>query len=260
MDRHYLHIAKFEKNVWSIAEEHVFMSAIQGLRKVEIEVKAPYDPQTGDLQRQLDDKINELDFDHNKFDIKVSVKFNLEDACEKVMKELKDVFHLKEIQSTKQSLRCGGYFYKVIAHFPELILLEQHNKYHVMYMESLARISLRRLMLNDPLEIICCQMIDQLFMKATLAYNKGERYVLLDEPHADFERPFHPQFLKMLTHEFKTNFPFLGFQVVEVSYGLYELMHLLVWNFDENNKRLFQKDVPQYLCNAFPEGFDYLDA
>lgn len=260
MNKYYLPIKKFEKNEWSLAEDHVFMSATQGLRKVEIEIKAPYNSETQDKLREVNQKIQEMGVDRNKFEIKVSVKFDLEEACEKVMKELKDVFHLKEIQSNKQLLRCGGYFYKVVGYFPELIELEQHNYYHVMYMESLARISFRRLMLEDPLEIICCQMMDQLFMKATLAFNKGERYVLLDNPDNDFEHPFHPQCLKIMTREFKTHLPFLGYKVVEVGYGLYELMHLLVWNFDANNKRLHKKDVPQYIFNAFPEGCDYLDA
>jgi hypothetical protein len=210
----------------------------------------------------VNQKIQEMGVDRNKFEIKVSVKFNLEEETERVTKKLETVFGLKEISHTRQLFKGGGYFYKVVGYFPELNELVPENKYHVMYMISLSRISLRRLSLKNPLEIICCGLMDQLFMKATLAVNKGERYLLLDNPDNDFEHPYHPQCLEILTREFKTHFPFLGFKEVEVSYGLYELMHLLIWNFDlnENNKRLYEKDVPPYLHNAFPKGCNYLDA
>lgn len=259
MDRHYLHLKsnQLKKENWSLTEESVFKSAIQGSRKVDVEVRVPRNYQTDDLQRQINQKISEIGVDRNVFDVKVSVRFNLEEEVGKVMKEMETLFALKQITSNQRPIKGGGYYYLVVGYFPELIELLQHNKYHVMYMESLARIALRRMMLKDPLEIRCCELLDQLYMKAQLAINKDEKYLLLDNPDDNFEASYHPQCLAILK-PILTKFS-LGYTVVEVSYGLYDLVHLLVWNFDGCCHRLYEGDVPQYLHRAFNKD-GYLDA
>lgn len=259
MDRHYLHLDanSLKKENWSLTEEAVFKSAIQGFRKIEVEVRVPRNYQTDDLQSQVNQIISEIGVDKNIFEVKVSVRFNLEEEVNKVTNEMKTSFDLKQITSDHRSIKGGGYYYRVVGYFPALIELLQHNKYHVMYMESLARISLRRLMLKDSLEIKCCEVLDQLYMKAQLAINKGEKYLLLDNPDENFEAPFHSQCLKILEPELAKLS--LGYKVVEVSYGLYDLVHLLVWNFDRCCHRLYEGDVPQYLHRAFNKD-RYLDA
>lgn len=183
---------------------------------------------------------------------KVLIQTDEESDVIKIKQEMVNL-NLVDIKNETWHYRSLKNYYVITGYFPDILAMKEINEIFQVYLKSVKRV-ITQLQELTPLENRCCRVLDEFFIDAQIAINKGQLWTTINDTSKEVDTPYDPASLEIIKQELSS---FLKFRIVTVHCFLWAEEKILVWNLNNDHPKLYKNEVPTYLRGEFGD-LEYL--